>query len=52
VITGGVSGPGFFDAAADAVAAAIPDSERTTLEGQSHVADARVLGAALERFLS
>ena len=37
--------------AADAIAAAIPDAERQTFEGQSHVADPAVIAPALELFL-
>ncbi|MEJ3742659.1 alpha/beta fold hydrolase [Actinomycetes bacterium KLBMP 9797] len=44
--------PGFFDEAADAIAATIPKAERLVIEGQTHVADPRVLSSALERFLS
>jgi pimeloyl-ACP methyl ester carboxylesterase len=42
----------FFDSAADAVAAALPSAERLTLAGQDHVADPRMLAAALGRFLA
>ena len=39
-----------LDPAADAVAAGIPDAKRVTFEGQGHVADPRVVAAALEAF--
>ncbi|MGH9214581.1 MAG: alpha/beta fold hydrolase [Acidimicrobiales bacterium] len=42
----------FFDRAADAVAAAIPNAERLVLEGQSHMVDANALGPKLEGFFS
>jgi hypothetical protein len=57
VITGG--GPQRPDAArwvraltptADAIAAAVPDAERATLECEGHVADPRALAALLTRF--
>jgi hypothetical protein len=58
VLTGGVPdphtgglGPGFFDDAADAVAALLPDAERRVVAGQSHVPDPAVLAPVLERFL-
>jgi pimeloyl-ACP methyl ester carboxylesterase len=58
VTTGGprsdpyVSGqpPGFFDRAADAVAAGVPRAERHTFAGQGHVADPKVVAPVLERF--
>ncbi len=57
VATGGVPdqhmdglAPGFFDAAADAVASALPNAERRIVEGQSHVAEPTVFAATLERF--
>jgi pimeloyl-ACP methyl ester carboxylesterase len=43
---------GFFDEAADAIAATIPKAERLVIEGQGHVADPAVLASALERFLT
>ncbi|MEQ4302139.1 alpha/beta fold hydrolase [Plantactinospora sp. B6F1] len=49
--TGGLQ-PGFFDAAADAIAATIPNAERLIIEGQTHVADPAVLSSALARFLT
>lgn len=42
--------PGFFDDAADALAALLPDSERIVFEGQSHVADPNVVAPQLRRF--
>jgi hypothetical protein len=48
VITGG--GAEFFEQAADAIAASLPYAQRLTIEGQSHVADAKVVAAVLERF--
>jgi len=57
VATGGVPDehmgglrPGFFDAAADAVASALPNARRLVVEGQSHVADPAVFAATLEQF--
>jgi pimeloyl-ACP methyl ester carboxylesterase len=44
--------PGFFDDAADAIAAALPRSERRIIEGQTHVADPAVLAGVLGQFLS
>jgi hypothetical protein len=49
--TGGLQ-PGFFGDAADAVAATIPNAERQIIEGQTRVADPRVLASVLKRFLS
>jgi pimeloyl-ACP methyl ester carboxylesterase len=48
VATGG--GEGFFEQAADAIAAGVPKAERLTLEGQAHVADPKVVASVLERF--
>jgi pimeloyl-ACP methyl ester carboxylesterase len=48
VVTGG--GEGFFEEAADAIAAGVPNAERLTLEGQAHVADPKVVAPVLERF--
>jgi pimeloyl-ACP methyl ester carboxylesterase len=45
-------GSGFFDEAADAIAAAVPDARREVFAGESHVADPQVVAAALVRFLS
>ncbi|WP_158888215.1 alpha/beta fold hydrolase [Amycolatopsis anabasis] len=44
--------PGFFDEAADAIAAAVPHAERRIIEGQTHVADPAVLASVLERFFT
>ncbi|AVT39921.1 alpha/beta fold hydrolase [Plantactinospora sp. BB1] len=49
--TGGLQ-PGFFDEAADAIAATIPKAERLIIDGQAHVADPVALSSVLERFLS
>ena len=46
--TGGASD--FFGAAADAVAAAVPNAERVTLDGQGHVVDPKAMAALLGRF--
>jgi hypothetical protein len=43
---------GFFERAADAVAAALPRAERLTLAGQPHVVDPVVLAPELERFFT
>jgi pimeloyl-ACP methyl ester carboxylesterase len=40
----------FFGRAADEIAAAVPNAERTTLEGEWHMVDAKVLAPVLERF--
>jgi pimeloyl-ACP methyl ester carboxylesterase len=57
VATGGASresfvggGGGFFDQAADAIAASIPRAERRTIEGQTHMVDPKALAPVLERF--
>ena len=42
---------GFFDEAADTLAASIPHAERQTIGGQTHVADPKALAPVLERFL-
>jgi pimeloyl-ACP methyl ester carboxylesterase len=42
----------FFGRAADDIAAAVPNAERVTLEGQWHMVDAKVLGPVLERFFA
>lgn len=47
VLTGG--GDPFFEAAADQLAAQLPNATRQVLEGQGHVADPEALAAALER---
>lgn len=44
--------PGFFDAAADAVAAALPNAERRVIAGQSHVAEPTTFAAVLTRFFT
>jgi pimeloyl-ACP methyl ester carboxylesterase len=41
----------FFEHAADAVAAALPNAERVVLKGQGHVADPRAVGEVLGPFL-
>ncbi len=41
---------GFFDRAADAIAASIPIAERQTLAGQAHIVDPKALAPVLERF--
>jgi pimeloyl-ACP methyl ester carboxylesterase len=43
-------GPNFFHAAADAIAASVPNAQRVVLDGQTHVPDPRVLAPVLERF--
>jgi pimeloyl-ACP methyl ester carboxylesterase len=57
VATGGASpdsfvagGGSFFDQAADAIAASIPQAERQTLAGQTHMVDPKALAPVLERF--
>jgi pimeloyl-ACP methyl ester carboxylesterase len=60
VATGGVSPdsqvgmgglpPDFFEQAADTIAAGIPKAQRTTFEGQGHVADPKMAAPLLERF--
>jgi pimeloyl-ACP methyl ester carboxylesterase len=57
VATGGTLHPhmagveaGFFDQAADAIAASIPNAERRILEGQTHMVDPKVIAPVLERF--
>jgi pimeloyl-ACP methyl ester carboxylesterase len=50
VATGGESG--FFTAAADAVAASLPNAERVTLAGQGHVVDPKTMAAELRRFFA
>ena len=47
---GGELPPDFFDQAADAIAASIPQVERLTIEGQGHVADPKAVAAVLGRF--
>ena len=41
----------FFGRPADQIAAAVPNAERVTLEGQWHMVDAKVLARVLDRFL-
>jgi hypothetical protein len=41
----------FFGRAADEIVAAVPNAERTTLAGQWHMVDPKVLAPELERFL-
>lgn len=48
VATGG--GAGFFEQAADALAAGLPNAERLVIEGQGHVADPRAVARTLEGF--
>jgi len=59
VATGGASpdsfvggGGAFFDSAADAIAASVPNARRQTFEGQGHVADPDVVAPLLERFFA
>jgi pimeloyl-ACP methyl ester carboxylesterase len=49
VATGG--GDDFFEQAADAIAASLPQAQRLTVEGQGHVVDPKLLAPVLERFL-
>jgi pimeloyl-ACP methyl ester carboxylesterase len=51
VATGGLAND-FFDQAADAIVASIPQAERRVIEGQGHVADPQALAAVLESFFS
>lgn len=50
VLTGGADE--FFERAADAIAGALPRAERQTLEGQSHVADPKLVSSALAAFFA
>jgi pimeloyl-ACP methyl ester carboxylesterase len=57
VATGGGSpdsfvggGGDFFGKAADAIAASIPQAERQTIEGQTHMVDPKALAPVLKRF--
>lgn len=59
VATGGVPDPrmgglrpGYFDEAADAIAAALPDATRRIVAGQSHVADPEVFAKVLADFFA
>jgi hypothetical protein len=45
-------GPGFFDKAADAIAAALPNAERRIIDGETHVADPQSFAAVLEQFFT
>ncbi|MET9272962.1 hypothetical protein [Kribbella sp. NPDC003557] len=45
-------GPGFFDEAANAIAAALPDAERRIIDGETHVADPQSFAAVLEQFFT
>jgi pimeloyl-ACP methyl ester carboxylesterase len=48
VATGGSND--FFESAADAIAASLPNSERLTLTGQGHVVDPKAMASELRRF--
>jgi hypothetical protein len=50
VATGG--GYDFFEQAADAIVASLPQGERLTIEGQAHTVDPEALGRVLERFFA
>lgn len=59
VATGGASagsfvggGGDFFDQAATAIAASIPNAERQTIEGQTHMVDPKALAPVLARFFA
>ncbi len=59
VATGGGSpnsfvggGGDFFGKAADAIAASVPQAERQTIEGQTHMVDPKALAPVLERFFT
>jgi pimeloyl-ACP methyl ester carboxylesterase len=59
VATGGGSpdsfvagGGAFFSTAADAIAASLPQAERQTIEGQTHMVDPKALAPVLERFFT
>jgi pimeloyl-ACP methyl ester carboxylesterase len=43
-------GGDFFEQAADAIAASMPQAERLTVEGQAHLVDPKALAPVLERF--
>jgi pimeloyl-ACP methyl ester carboxylesterase len=45
-------GGDFFGKAADAIAASIPQAERQTIEGQTHMVDPKALAPVLERFFA
>jgi pimeloyl-ACP methyl ester carboxylesterase len=42
----------FFDQAADAIAASVPDAQRQTLDGQTHIVDPKKLAPVLGRFFN
>jgi hypothetical protein len=44
--------PGYFDTAADAITAALPNATRMIVEGQSHVADPERLSLVLKDFFT
>ena len=48
VATGG--GNDFFESAADAIAASLPNGQRLTLTGQGHVVDPKAMASELRRF--
>jgi pimeloyl-ACP methyl ester carboxylesterase len=48
VATGG--GQDFFEQAADAIAASLPQAERLTIRGQTHLVDPKALAPVLQRF--
>ncbi|MBU2667043.1 alpha/beta fold hydrolase [Actinoplanes bogorensis] len=50
LLTTGIAVAEFFDAAAEATAAALPDARRETLPAEGHVADPAVLGPVLSAF--
>jgi pimeloyl-ACP methyl ester carboxylesterase len=50
VATGGSDD--FFEHAADAVAASVPQAERRVIEGQGHLVDPKALAPVLERFFA
>ena len=59
VLTGGVPdphmgglAPGYFDAAADAIAAHLPNATRLVVAGESHVADPATISVVLKDFFS
>jgi pimeloyl-ACP methyl ester carboxylesterase len=59
VATGGGSpdsfvggGGDFFGKAGDSIAASIPQAERQTIEGQTHIVDPKALAPVLERFFT
>lgn len=45
-------GRGFVDEAADAITAALPNAQRRTIDGETHVADPQSFAAVLEQFLT